>query len=187
MMYLSRKSAGMGSGSQKSSSSSTCDAAAATRLRSARDKSTPESSLAVRAAARRFFRRPAWRISRLPYPHPAHTRRPAHLRKHAHAARSRKCGCSAHRRVCKRPERTALGKRSARWLSKGPGDGQHLLKVRPKNVGGCAPLFSPNSSLAKGRPAGRLPLRCGRIARRHTRRDPGADAHGVRHLPYPHP
>ena len=44
-----------------------------------------------------------------------------------------------------------------------------------------------NSSLAKGRPAGRLPLRCGRIARRHTRRDPGADTHGVRHLPWPYP
>jgi hypothetical protein len=60
-------------------------------------------------------------------------------------------------------------------------------KVLGSSVGGCAPLFLANSSLAKGRPAGRLPLRCGRIARRHTRRDPGADTHGVRHLPYPHP
>ena len=56
LMYLSRKSAGMGSGSQKSSSSSTTEDAAATRFRSARDKSTPESSFAVRAAARRFNR-----------------------------------------------------------------------------------------------------------------------------------
>ena len=60
-------------------------------------------------------------------------------------------------------------------------------KVPGSSVGGCAPLFSPNSSLAKGRPAGRLALRSGRIARRHTRSDPGADTHAAFHLPYPHP
>eukprot|EP01047_Picozoa_sp_COSAG01_P035731 COSAG01_NODE_2758_length_7121_cov_64.907434_3_plen_173_part_00 len=68
-----------------------------------------------------------------------------------------------------------------------PAMSMQLPDLLGSSVGGCAPLFSLNSSLEGRAPAGRLALRCGTIARRHTRSDPGADTHGVRHLPWLYP
>ena len=89
---------------------------------------------------------------------PAHTRRPAHLRKHAPRPRSRKI---YHAHTLGAVLAVLRDSHAITGTCPVPGSRQncmHRMGRRVGGVGGCAPLFLPNSSLAKGRPAGRLVL-----------------------------